>query len=282
MFKKKSPLKSSKLVQRKRRIFWVKVSGVVFCIALLLGLIIWLAHLKNFILTTITIDGNSAVEANVLHDIAQADISGNYLFVFPRSNKFLYPKSAIAADIMNESTRIKSVDVSTSGHTIAIHVEERTPQYTWCSGAPLDTQPKKCYFLDSNGYIFSQAPIFSGNAFFAFYGLFPDQTPVGLTYLDSMTFRKLDQVLEFLESKKINAFAFEAEPTGVYNLYLEKGGKIIFKDDEDSTALISTIGLVIDKTSIFKANGTSTLEYVDLRFGNKLFYKYKGDSIIHE
>jgi hypothetical protein len=47
----------------------------------------------------------------------------------------------------------------------------------------------ECYFLDEHGFVFSEAPTFSGNAYIAFYGLIDAaKIPLVQTYLNKTCF----------------------------------------------------------------------------------------------
>lgn len=276
---KKSPLKSAKLVKKKRKLLFLKIFGIVFLVSAVLALFIFLFHLKLFAINAVVVEGNKVVDAEMIKNIATTELEGKYYKLFPRSNRFIYPKKAILADVYNYSLRIKNIALEVKKHDLIISLVEREPSYTWCSGMPKDGQTHTCYFIDETGYIFSESPIFSGNAFFAFYGEVPSEHPLGATYLNAAQFKAIDTLIEFLNSKQLHPFAFYVHDNGVYDLYLEQGGKIIFKEDQDVTLLISNLDLIMAKTQLFSKK-PSSLEYIDLRFGNKLFYKIKGDNVV--
>ncbi len=77
--------------------------------------------------------------------------------------------------LLEKYKRIENVDLSTRGQTLTVSIKEREPAYLWCEGnlsVDADTEhAQKCYFADKTGYIFANAPQFSGDAFFIYAGL---------------------------------------------------------------------------------------------------------------
>lgn len=276
---KKSPLKSSKLQKKKRKILFFKIGSISTALIIFVTAASLLSHLDIFEIKTITVEGNSSVDAEQVQEIAKAHVAGKYYYLFSRANRFLYSKDVIIEDLYTQFKRIKIVSLNVNKSNLLITIEEREPAYTWCSGMPGNTQ-NKCYFIDSNGYIFSESPVFSGNVFFAFYGDVDNENPIGLTYLNASAFKDIDTLITFLNDKKLHPFAFRSHDNGVYDLYLEQGGKIIFKEGLDIPLLISNLDLIIKNTQVFKSTGTSKLEYIDFRFGNKLYYKFSGDNAL--
>ncbi len=276
--KKKSPLKSSKIVKRKRRIFILKISGLVITLLLLGGGILYVARLEALAITTIRVQGNVALESESLQQTAQSYLGGSYAWIFPKSNRFLYPKNTIQKNLLADYKRLESVDLEVDGNDLILTVVERKPTYTWCTDTP-QTPDKSCYFMDTSGYIFSQSPVFSGNAFLAFYGLIDTVDPIGSSYLNTTQLGDVGVLTTFLTRHNIHPYALIAEANGVSNLYLENGGKIIFKQGQQMSLLVSNIDLILTNTDLF-SKSAAQLEYIDLRFGNKLYYKRVGDNML--
>lgn len=274
---KKSPLKKTRLHKKKRRKLLLKIAGVFLLLTALVAGVSWLSRLKMLNLSTIQVEGNAAVAAEDIEVIAKQHLEGMIYYLFPRSNKFLYNKDRILQDIVTTIPRIKEVELSVKGQTLVVRVLERAPAYTWCTGSPRKVK-QDCYFIDNAGFIFSKAPTFSGNAYVAFYGLVQSETPIGSTYLDKKTFLNLDGIIEFFKLKEIPTYALLASSNGNFELYFEQGGKLIFKSTQASTTVTSNVELFMRDTKMLTAAQLPMLEYLDVRFGNKLYVKLKGDN----
>jgi cell division septal protein FtsQ len=280
MFKKKSPLKATRLARKKRKKRLLTMIGVFIAAAVAVAALSWLSKFNALAITDVEVRGNSAVDTAEVTEIAHKAIAGNYIYLFSKSNSFLYPKSTLRAAVADAIPRIKMATISTEGiHTLVIDIQERDPKYVWCSGPPSRRQRESsCYFIDTDGYIFARAPIFSGSAFFAFYGLVQDKEPIGNTYLSSKEFIMLNEFVEFIKSHNIGVYALLAKDNGLYELYLTKGGKIIFQNEQDMNTLEGNVEALIKNTKLFDPKEISELEYVDLRFGNKIYFKKVGDN----
>ena len=277
---KKSPLKSKKILRQKRKALFLKIAAIVTIFLLCVFGLSWASKVSFISINDITVEGNAAVEAEELKRLAKDQIGGNYIKLFSRANRFIYPEDAIAASILTQYQRVKSVDLNVNGKTLDVRVVERKPSYTWCKGTPETQQETSCYFLDEQGYIFTEAPVFSGNAYVSFYGIVEDENPLGSTYLGSSTFKTLDKLISYVSEQGIHPYALLAQKSGTYELYIEPRAKILFKADQDIDTLIDNIRLVMENTELLKQENISRLEYIDLRFGNKLYYKVSGDKAL--
>jgi cell division septal protein FtsQ len=246
-----------------------------------------LSKIKAFAITDITVSGNSVVETDAIKQIAQSDLSGNYLHLFSRSDFLIYPRRRITRDIMDSSLRVSSVHVSLVGrHTIAIVVTEREPKFIWCGiEMPTDTAAQQCYFLDESGFAFAQAPYFSGDIYFKFYGPFGDAqgTPLGAQFLDPATVTSVYEASQSFHDFGWKPYALAAKDNGDYELSIESQGKdpsaypkILFRNGNDFAKikdnLVAAIAVEPFATKIKK--DFTNLEYIDLRYDNKVYYKF--------
>lgn len=280
---KKSPLTSSRLAKRKRKIFAVKIILGLLLVAFLAFGAAWFSRKPEFQITSVEISGNTIVGASDIQEIIRKNISGFYAFLFPRSNSFMYPHEEIKKDLFVAFPEIASVNLSVKNQAMIVSVKEHVPAYLWCRGNP-DERSKDCYFMNKDGYVFSAAPNFSlagqaGNVYFAYYGMISADNPIGSTYLDFQQFEKLNRIQAELDKNNIKTFAENSEADGLRELYLNRGGRIIFKNTQDPVALVSALGLVKSQTDVLNRTD-ATLEYLDMRFGNKVYYRFVGDNAV--
>jgi hypothetical protein len=275
---KKSPLKATRLHKHKRRVRIIKLSTVFTVLIFVIGILAWLSHLKSFALDSVVVTGNIGVDSNDIQTIAEKDLAGSYLGLFAKSNSFLFQKNKIENDITHAFPSISNLQVSTKAHVLEVNIAERKPAYEWCTGMPASTESKSCFFMDENGFIFSHAPQFSGNAYFIFYGGLSTDNPIGMTFLSPAELKSFAQFKSDLDLHGITIVSLLVKDIGVREVYLLKQGKIIYKEHEDPLILAASIELLKRDTKLFNLHATSTLEYIDLRFGNKVYYKFIGDN----
>lgn len=271
----------------------IKKTVFLFCLFLLLLIaIVWVSRDSRMLIANINLTGNKAVQKEELLSIVDNELSGNYFFAFPKKNILLYPKTTINKKIMDSFKRIHYVDIRINNFTsIDILVKERMPYTMWCGENLLvDTTSslsKKCYFSDDKGFIFAEAPTFSNDVYFTIFGelTYTDDSRevVGSSFLNEKKFTNLMQIRSLFEKEGIVSIKLNTLPENDFELYLKDGGKFIFNINQDTAKLVSNAIVAIDakkkelievspstdRASIFK-----NLEYIDLRFNNKVIFKF--------
>ena len=159
--------------------------------------------------------------------------------------------------------------------------------YTYCGETlpPIDTpieDSNKCYFIDEAGYIFDDAPYFSGAVYLKFYGATGRENPLGAHFFEP-NFRKLVLLKDALERIDLKPVIFDVKDNGDISVFLTslsssvRGPEVILKSDADMDKVVENLQSVLD-TEPLKSdfrNKYSSLIYIDLRFGNKVYYKFK-------
>jgi hypothetical protein len=276
----------SELKKKKKKIFTRKIIIFTVLFLLLVAGLSYVSRIKRLSIADIAVTGNVVIDTETIKAEVDKELAGKYFWLFPRRNILLYPKNKIKRNLAKQYKRLTDISVSVgSGQTMMISVSERNPEYTWCRTAPVGGNGKEtCYFLDKEGYIFDQAPYFSGEVYFKFYGLtdgIPD-TPAG-SYVAKGYFDKLILFKDTLAGMNLKpAVVYIPEGEDIH-MYLSKtkssllGPEIIFKKDSDFAKIAENLKAAISTEPLkskFKKE-YSNLEYLDLRFSNKVYYKFK-------
>jgi len=285
------------LKKKKRQILRKKIFFLIFLFFLIFIGSSFLAKWEKLNINNIQITGNKVIETKMIEEAVKEKIAGNYLWVFPKTNFIIYPQHAIEIDLKNKFKRIRDVFINDKNiKNLEVFVVERTALYTYCGIAPpqLDNSEnklpdeEKCYFLDEDGYIFDEAPYFSGEVYLKFYGLINKtmakngDKPSGF-YFYQANFRKLISLKETLEKIGIKPVIFYIQDNGDVKMFLspllksQMGPEIIFKLNSDLEQIAENLQSVLTTEPLqskFKSKYSSLL-YIDLRFGNKIYYKFK-------
>lgn len=293
---KKSVLNSPRLLKFKkgeRKVLFRKIFFLTFLFFLILVGLSFLSEWQKLNIDNIVISGNKVVETKMIEDIVREKISGYYFWVFPKTNFIIYPQREIKRELKNKFKRIEEVFVNNRNiKTLEINVSERTALYTYC-GATVDLENnsnQKCYFMDQDGYIFDEAPYFSGGVYLKFYGTVANiDLPTGQagnpsgSYFFQSNFNKLISLKETIQKIEIKPVAFYIQDDGDIKIFLsslsasQMGPEIIFKTDSDFEQVAGNLQTVLTTEPLqtdFK-NKYSSLLYIDLRFGNKVYYKFR-------
>ncbi|MDO8493497.1 MAG: hypothetical protein Q7S19_03080 [bacterium] len=274
-------LKSSGRIKRK------KALQVLFCVAFFLAVAFVVSngvfHLDKLYIKKVYIDGNKQVEDSRIFAVAKDILSGRYYGVYPKSNILIYPKEQIAEVLLRNIPWLASVVVSGSANVISIEVMEREPKYLWCDDLAKSAVDRICYYLDKDGFVFDKAPNFTGHIYPEFYGGNKRGGYVGRSILPIETLREIlsikDSIDKTLQDKGgilgyvYGVYIYE---NGDYDLLLS-GGRKDWKINFDlNTDPVKKFQVVVESKFFKKEldNSTNQLDYIDLRFGKKVFYKF--------
>lgn len=272
-------LKSARLKERRRKVFIGRIVVTVFCVSVLWGLVFWLSNLPTVTISDIVVSGNISVQSQDIVAEAQKSLTGRYFFTVPKASIFFYPKGAILKDVNDLFPRIASAEIGWKNfHTIEIKVSERVPAALWCeTPAPESTMGAGCFYLDSTAFIFAPETISSSTpeAFIKFYGPLSSSTPIGQTYHSADYLKNHMNFANNLSLAGFSVISFTERINGVSETMLSGGQRLIFADDTDLSIALGNFESLVSNPA-FKSAGTfAKLDYIDLRFGNKLFYRLK-------
>mgnify|MGYP001604120421 FL=1 len=188
-----------------------------------------------------------------------------------KTNILFYPKGAIIQTLAAQYLRLGEINLSIKNNrTLVVAVIEREPLYTWC-------QTDDCYFLDADGYVFDKAPYFSGNVYFKFYGAL-ESGPLG-AYFAKDYFKNFTAIKNTLTALELEPIALELKAQGDAEFVLAGTAtpKILFRADADPENIAGNLRAALQteplKTRVVKEY--SKLEYLDLRFENKVYSKFR-------
>ena len=253
--------------KRNKKLF--RFGAISVLIIFIIGSSSYISYRPSIRISKIELIGGVLITEEEIDSATSSFLNDSYLWLFPKNNFLLYPKTNLEKYLKQTFQRIDTIDIKRKNFdTLVMDITERKPIATWCNGISI------CYFMDSNSTIFSLAPDFSGDAYFKYYGLISAENPIGMQYLASTTeFISITQFVEKIKNLSLKPTYMIAENKGEFTLVLSSGGKIYFdtklspiKTADNLTALLQTPVL---SQNLYK------LDYIDLRFGNKLFYKLK-------
>lgn len=271
----------ARLGKRKKKVFTIKALLTLIISISFIAAFTWLVQLPQINIDAVEISGNAITMSESLREIVDAELIGTYMFLIPRSNIFFYPRRSMNLHLTEQFPRIKEVSVSfVDFHTIAVKVKERVPFGLWCGATDelVAKEGSKCFYLDSRGYIFAQSPNFSGDIFFRYYGPLHDTfivtDPLGMQYLPAAQFLGYNLFLEALRDLKVNPVVLVRDEASDLHLKFESGAVLLFRTDQNLNTILENFRSIL-LSNVFLAQGIKNVEYIDLRYGNKVFYKTK-------
>lgn len=232
----------------------------------------------------VAVTGTQVVDPRSAGELASQILNRRAFFIFPRNHLAWYPAGEITAALQREFPRLLAVKMSAGlDHRLEIAVEERTPLLLLCS--PL-AEASKCHFVDQTGLAYTRAPLFSPGVFLKWQATTTAtsspfrvaEAPAVRRLLD--TKRLFELALEEVWPRRFRINEVESLPAGDYafiispryRLATSSSWRALIDHERPAPELADNLLTALEAV----AAGTTTadtLEYVDLRFGEKVFYK---------
>lgn len=270
--------------KRKRRV--AKFFGL-FVSLFIVALFLIVVNLSFLRVTNLEVAGQTNADKLAIEQFIDSQLTGRYLGLVPKNSIFFVYKGSLSKKILNEFPGLVKVTITWPNlNTLAILVADREFKVLWCEA---ELVKKKCYYLSLAGVAYQPAPNFSKSFYIELYGQVP------LKELNSQVIKQEDllRATAFLNFVKSSSFLW---PTG--DIILQKAevyahrdfiatlvktsdptwrGLILFNTDQSANNLITNYNSIL-KNDTFQEDwqtGAGRLEYLDLRFPGKVFYRFK-------
>jgi hypothetical protein len=293
-------LSHEEYLRKKRNKKRIKYSVIFFLIVLIIGIASYISHRPEIRISNVELNGGILVTQSDIKFETLTYMYGSILWLFPRNNAFWYPHANLEEYLKETFKRIDTIDIHLKGlNTLVINIKERKPFAIWCN-KPADstvvsnavstttlstenisttTKSEDCYFIDQNSTVFAKAPTFSGDAYFKYYGLIsvPEGgSPIGKEYIASTTqFNEISNLVSITKELSIRPQYMKANGNGEFSIVLAGGGEIYFDTKEPLSLVGQNLKALLRTPTFASSTGNLPIEYIDLRYGNKLFYKLK-------
>jgi hypothetical protein len=265
----KDVLRYSAVYKKRRKVKIVKmvVFGILF-ICILVGLIL-LVRLPTFTISEIQVKGlQSAGTQEVINEI-DSKIGGSYALVLPKKNIFFYPKDKIKSDLLNKFGTFADVSIRTiDTNKLEVTIVEKNATAVSCKTEQVITDKTfvDCFFIDHNAKAF-QSVIGEPDQSLSRYVDFNVNTTS--TILSLTTIEQVKKVKDNLSSKNLITEFIKVVDSKSVEFKIINNGKIkisIPVSDDFLSVLDTALGTKL-------LAGAAKFEYIDARFGNKVFFK---------
>lgn len=270
-------------VRAKRRKRQYIVGAIIFVLFLLvLGGSVWLSRASFLRITDIQVSGTQTVAPSAVTDFVQNSIAGHRLFLFSKNNIFLYPQTQIQHDLPAAMPVVASVRVhAINFHTIGVDIVERQPKALWC-GDSVEASVSNCLLLDQSGAAYGpQNGGFvivgqdTSSGYKKYYGVLhgsttPQQyiTPEAFTSLGAL----VDAIAQNQPQDAIESVAVDQNSDA--RVRFASGFELIFALSADGGDVYTRF-ILAQQSDAFKGRTIADFQYLDLRFGDRLYYKVK-------
>lgn len=245
---------SSKKLRLRRRIY-ILLGSTVF-----LGVIASFLYIPFFEIQGIDIRGARHTDVIALEQSVRPFIEARrYLFV-PNNHVLLYRKKDIEKFILQTYPSVETVDIRIdTSRKIVVQIKDRNPLGVWCTDV--------CYLYDTNGVLFKKSFKYTGALFVSW----SDTEKKQVTLLEEVSCKGLCTDIAFMSF--LRDYRIEKALLGDQQLELMSADGYVVKTGFAASSTMSRVRKVADtKPELLKH-----IEYLDVRFENKVFYKEKGE-----
>lgn len=286
-------LRSSR--EREKKIKNTKRVFGVLLLVLIVGGFLFLLNLNFLRLTTFSLSGQTSLDLSALKQTIKENLDGRCLGIVPNNSVFFFSKTKLATLLKQKFPGLQAVEIDSPNlNTLIVKVSDRESKVLWCNVVG----GKICFYLNDEGQVYQEAPNFSDAIIMEFNSegvikKIPTQA------IDPKDLSRAKDFLNFLKSALTDwpplAKSGQASSTVSYKLdhinvlplkdfeavivssaNPNNSWKLLFNTGATADQLITNFNTLIKDPTLAKnwPIGAS-LDYLDLRFENKAFYKFK-------
>ena len=279
----REPAVHSRLKEQRRKRRAIVIYFSIFLLLAGITAVVLVIRLPSLRISAIDATGSETIATSTIAEFAWHDLSGDYWFVIPKDSILFYPRQQLQADTLAAFAPLQSALVRSDSFTkISVTVAERHPSALWCGDASAavsatSSPQTPCLLLDQSGVAYAPAPQFSAPIYMTYYGNLPEggaELPV--QFLTPSEFSSLSSLVGAL-AQKANAggvVSVAVDDSDDVALRFADGFLLKFSALDDASVTLDHFSVALS-TDVFTTHALSDFEYLDLRFGDKLYYKLK-------
>lgn len=254
------------LSRKRKKARAVFVLIVFLLAALFVGGLLWASFHPRINIQSIDVRGESKESPTEIEAAVWEVLHDDAFHVLSNSNIFAYPKNELVLTLEKQFPRLHSIELSRPdpfSQLLIVSIKERNAWSRWCS------DDNACYAMDKDGFIFASTEEVVGYTFTG--GLIPDESPIGQTYLyGNMT--GVVSVLAYLEGKGHPALGVRVLGEKDYSIKLSSGLLLYVPFGVLPENIVKNFETALNSDAL--SGKLSDLYYIDLRYGNRVYYGF--------
>lgn len=269
----------------KLRMFAAPVAAV-FVVGALWG-VSEASYLSRFAIQAVSVEGTKRLPAKLIERFVETNLYDGTRPFLSRTTPFTYRPEQLAAAVEASFPRVRSAEITHGvpvSDAIVVRVEEREPFARWCppstqaATSTEETAIGGCYVLDDGGFIFAPADeqiepqtryIFTG-------GITPGRDIIGKRYAGTRL-PNIVALIRELEQNGLHPSSVSVGDDTDFSIRLDDGFLVHASFGQSAHDVARNLEVVLSSEALHGKQ--SNLEYVDLRFGNRVYYRFRDDAV---
>ncbi len=266
------PIKSKPQRPFSKRIAFVLLASAA--LGFLAGGLWYVANLPYLAVDRLEVRGASLLSPSEIETAVRESIAGRGRWGFiPRSNFFAVSGKAIEKRLGERFPSLEHIDVGRRfPDRLVIEIKERTLWGVYCSRGDTDDAPRSCAYLDTSGTAYEELSQFQGWLLPVVFG--SGSVALGTAPISPATLAFFGQARAALAAVGGDLLALRLSTSSAADARLElaEGWELWVSTDRPIAEWSGVLETVLEQEIGARR---PLLEYVDLRLGNKVFYKYR-------
>ena len=259
------------------RVFFVILLASIVVVGIVIGII----RNQKYLFSSVSVVGVNTFHSEDIVEFTHSYWNGTYLGVIPRSSTILFSKDRFQKQLIQKFPIIDMAYITLpTPDVLQINIKERTPAIVWCFAE------NSCGFVDSSGILYGTAPEFSEGVYPIFQSESNNnlQEKMGTEIIEPNTMKRFISLFNNLQSDTMNlsktyfytdgdvAFSIDT----LFGVYTKNAAKLLGTVGQDDELFIRDLKTGLNNDAFKKQflENPKTLEYIDMRFKGKIFYKF--------
>lgn len=264
-----------KRLRRESRVLWRKrlirrlMVFFVMCGGVLVG-IGWLLFSSRFHINDIQVSAGKQTDSALIRDVVEHWLIGHMYHVIPKNTLLLLSTKDLKHEIISAFPTIRDATIIRRfPHTLQIDIIEYDAWGVLCYG-----EPEKCFWIDRDGTAFDNAPEFSGVIVPKIHDNRIQEYRLHRRYLSD----KLMRLIAYFNERAVSSNYLQSlqfiidEKDATLRVRTRTGWDILLIESNDPEQAYKNLSLALNGEV---KDRVAQLEYIDLRFGNRIFYKFR-------
>ncbi len=262
--------KQARFSKEKIRIILASMGFFIF-----LALCVIVVRLSYFQIQEIKFIGNGTEQdTQELRTSIDNLLSGNYALVVPRRFIFGMSGQNLERYLLAALPRFAAISITKQfPHTLSVSYAKRIFFALLCNDAA-KSDTHACGYIDRTGFVYEDAPEASGSLIMKVKSDLPN-VKVGTRAIDEQTVTQMalfGDGVERIVGLRLIAYELAIQAPDEIRMHVADGFMLIVKKDDNPETILQVLRTVLDQEIKDKK---SKLDYIDLRLGNKVFYKFR-------
>lgn len=213
----------------------------------------------------IAVSGAEVLESGEVADIVRGLLARRVAYILPGDNIVLLDAGNLTEELRRRLSRIKDVTVRReSFDKLSVNITERKTWGIYC-------REENCFLLDVDGFVFAPSPAFEGNLIVKVIDRRErDTVSLGETvFTGKFSLSELKSVLEDATNKRVLEITIDS--ANEWSVTTSAGWRILLDERIDLESAIQNLRAALGEIG----EASARLDYIDLRYGRKIFYKFK-------